>query len=167
MAYSEYQIREIKRYQEAVDEEVLEYVKAVLNGEKSVHHITVAFLSEQATEEIEHLTGKKVAGNRIVLDTNGIHHIDKRHGKNGKQDQSMSNPEDIARMGYVLMNYDEISYDGVTTTGYIDGEGNPSPMVKIKKKIDGTYYIIEAVNESKQKRNYVVTAYIAKQEKEQ
>ena len=28
--------------------------------------------------------------------------------------------------------------------------------------IDGTYYVVEAVNSSKKKRNYVVTAYISK-----
>ena len=78
----------------------------------------------------------------------------------------MKNVEDVARMGYVIMNYDEISYDEVMTTGYLDETGMPSPMIKISKKIDGTYYVIGAVNSSKKKKSYVVTAYISK-EKEQ
>lgn len=40
-------------------------------------------------------------------------------------------------------------------------------MIKISKRIDGTYYVVEAVNSSKKKRNYVVTAYISKQKIEQ
>ena len=76
----------------------------------------------------------------------------------------MKNVEDIARMGYVIMNYDEITYDNVTTKGYLDENGQPSPMIKLSKKIDGTYYVIEAVNASKKKRIYVVTAYINKKE---
>ena len=73
----------------------------------------------------------------------------------------MSDACDIARMGYVIMNYDEISYDGITTTGYLDEKGEPSPMIKMSKRIDGTYYVIEAVNSSKKKKNYVVTAYMS------
>lgn len=76
------------------------------------------------------------------------------------------NVEDIARMGYVIMNYDEISYDKITTNGYLDETGQASPMIRISKKIDGTYYVIGAVNSSKKKRSYVVAAYISK-EKEQ
>ncbi len=72
----------------------------------------------------------------------------------------MQNDKDIARKGYVIMNYDTITYDGITTTGFLDEEGNASPMIKISKRIDGTYYVIEAVNSSKKKKNYVVTAYI-------
>ena len=35
-------------------------------------------------------------------------------------------------------------------------------MIQISKRIDGTYYVIEAVNSSKKKKNYIVTAYISK-----
>lgn len=154
----------IKRYEEATDADVFDFVTGVMNGDDKLNYVTVAFLPEKAAQEIERLTGKKVEGSRVVLDINGIHHIENRHGKNGQQDQSMKNIEDIARMGYVIMNYDEITYDNVTTTGYLDENGQPSPMIKLSKRIDGTYYVIEAVNASKKKRIYVVTAYINKKE---
>ena len=32
------------------------------------------------------------------------------------------------------------------------------------KRIDGTYYVIEAVNSSKRKKNYVVSAFMSKAE---
>ena len=156
----------IRAYEESTDDEVKDFVKSVLDGEDKLNYITVAFLPDSAAKEIEELTGKKVNGSRVVLDINGIKHIENRHGKNGEQDHSMENADDIARMGYVIMNYDKITYSGVTTTGYLDEAGNPSPLVRFEKKIDGTYYIIEAVNASKKKRNYVVTAYISKKKEQ-
>jgi len=161
MGHTKEELEMIRKYEESTDIEVLEFVNGVLNGEDKLNYVTVAFLPQKAAEEIEKLTGKKVEGSRVILDINAIRHIENRHGTNGKQDQSMKKAEDIARMGYVIMNYDDISYDKITTTGYLDENGQPSPMIRISKKIDGTYYVIGAVNSSKKKRNYVVTAYIS------
>ena len=72
----------------------------------------------------------------------------------------MKDINDVARMGYIIRNYDEIQYDGVTTTAHPDENGEPSPMIAFSKRIDGTYYVIETVNEVRTKKNYVVTAYI-------
>lgn len=165
--HTEKELAIIEKYKASTDEEVLEFVKGVLNGEDRLNFITVAFIPDSAAAKIEELTGKHVEGSRVVLDINAIKHIDNRHGSNGQQDHSMENIEDVARMGYVIMNYDDISYDGITTTGYLDEQGNAAPMIKISKRIDGTYYVVEAVNSSKKKRNYVVTAYISKQKIEQ
>lgn len=77
----------------------------------------------------------------------------------------MKDLNDLARIGYVIANYDYLEYDGLTTSSYLDENGNPSPMVKMSKRIDRTYYVIEAVNSSKQKKNYIVSAYIRKSEK--
>lgn len=159
--HSDHDLNIMKKYEESTDTDVLEFVNGVLSGEDKLNYVTVAFLPEKAATEIEKLTGKKVEGSRVVLDINAIRHIENRHGKDGQQDQSMKNTEDIARMGYVIMNYDEICYEGIKTTGYLDEKGQPSPMIRISKRIDGTYYVIEAVNSSKKKRNYVVTAYIS------
>lgn len=157
----------IENYRQAVDEDVLEFVKEASSGAEARNYITVAFLSDDAAKKIYELTGKQVKGNRIVLDANAVRHIVNRHGSNGKQDQSMSDFDDMARIGYVLMNYDEITYDGKTTTGHQDESGQPAPLIKISKRIDGTYYIIEAVSAAKSKRNYVVTAYITRAKEKQ
>ena len=76
----------------------------------------------------------------------------------------MSDTADIARMGYVIMNYDEITYNGETSFNHIDEEGKPAPMVQFSKRIDGTYYVVQTVSEVKSKRNYIVTAYIKKKQ---
>ena len=154
------QERIMAEYENAVDPDVKSFVEDVINGNDRMNFITVAFLSGEASKRIEELTDKHVEGSRVVLDINAVRHILQRHGENGKADFSMKDIDDIARIGYVISNYDSIEYDGVTTTGYLDEKGEPSPMIKISKRIDGTYYVIEAVNSSKRKKNYIVSAFI-------
>lgn len=156
------QERVIAEYERSVDPDVKSFVEDVINGNDRMNFITVAFLSETASKRIEELTDKHVEGARVVLDINAVKHIIQRHGEQGKADSSMKNVDDIARIGYVISNYDSIEYDGITTTGYLDENGEPSPMIKISKRIDGTYYVIEAVNSSKRKKNYIVSAFISK-----
>lgn len=164
MDHTAQELKTIKEYQQAKDVEVQDFVDDVLSGKERLNYITVAFLSDEAAEKIKALTGKNVNGNRVVLDINAVRHIDSRHGKNGKQDQSMSDTADIARMGYVIMHFDEITYNGETSFNHIDEDGKPSPMVQFSKKIDGTFYVVQTVSEVKSKRNYIVTAYIKKKQ---
>ena len=152
----------ISDYQAAADGDVLDFINEAEGGSAVRKYVTVAFLSGDAAQRIKDLTGKEVDGNRVVLDINALRHIQKRHGKEGQQDHSMCDPNDIARMGYVIMNYDDISYDGKTTTGYTGEFGEPAPLVQISKRIDGTYYVIETASSQKNRKNYVVTAFIGK-----
>lgn len=157
--HTEGELEVIKKFQNAIDSEVFDFVKAVYQGDTPAP-ITVGFLTDQAAEEIEKLTGKSVYGNRIVLDDNGAMHIRNRHGEGGEQDESMANIENIARMGYVLANYDDIEFHNEYAAGYVDANGKLAPKIIISKKIDGTYYVVEAVSDAKKHRNYIVSAYI-------
>lgn len=155
----------MEEYEKSVDEDIYRFVRDVMDGDDRINCITVAFLTERAARDIEALTGKTVEGNRVVLDISAVKHIIKRHGENGEMDNSMRNIDDIARIGYVISNYDEIKYEGRTAYGYLDENSKPSPLVRLSKKIDGTFYVVEAVNSSKNKKNYVVSAYINKKKK--
>jgi len=95
------------------------------------------------------LTGLEKVGNEIVIDDNGIKHIEKRHGVNGEHDNSMSYTEDIARAKYVLDNYDEAFLSTEKSTGYSTKNGKPAPIVMFPKKLNGTYVIVEAVSDAK------------------
>ena len=74
----------------------------------------------------------------------------------------MADVEDVARLRYVLENYDSIEFEGKTSKNYRTKDGNRAPKVIFSKKIDGTYYVIEAVSDASKKRNYIVSAYIKK-----
>lgn len=67
MRHSKEEIQIINNYKKSVDPEVRNFVEKVYGGEH-VQPITVGFLTDRAAIEIEHLTGMKVYGNRIVLD---------------------------------------------------------------------------------------------------
>ena len=164
MEHTEQEKKIIDEYVAAVDTDVKLFVEGVLSGADRQNYVTVAFISPKAAEKIESLTGKRVCGNRVVLDRNAIRHIEKRHGVNGKQDQSMSDVDDIARIGYVIMNFDEITYNGDKSFNHIDENGQPSPMVQFSKKIDGTVYVVQTVSEVKSGKNHIVTAYIKKKQ---
>ena len=150
-------------YQNSVDKEIVKFVKDVLNHENKVKYITVGFISNSTSKELKKLTGKNVCGNRIVLDENAVLHINKRHGEKGVHDHSMKELDDLGRIGYVLANYDSLEYTGIKSYGYLDEEGKPSPVVLFKKRVDGVYYVAEAINSSSKNKCYIISAYIKKQ----
>lgn len=72
----------MKEYHNATDSEVIAFVEDILTGREVINYVTVAFLSSRAAIKIKQLTGKNVAGNRVVLDINAVKHIANRHGIN-------------------------------------------------------------------------------------
>ena len=101
----------------------------------------------------------------MQLESRAVEHILRRHGENGKADHSLRDMNDIGRIQYVLDHYDSMEYGG--TTGayrYQDENGKQvhSQTVKIKKKVNGTYFVIEAVPNTKKKTLYVLSAYMSK-----
>ena len=126
-------------------------------------------VTENQATDIKRLLGIDVNGFTNDINTNAIRHIEKRHGKNGKADSSMSNISDIARIGYVLKNYDdvEIAKDGldeVNSEEFRNSKDEPAPMLIFSKKINGTYYVAQAIPDSEYKKLWIVSAYISEKE---
>lgn len=151
--------RIIKSYEKSVDKEIYDFVIDVENG-REVLPLTVGFVSDKMALKIFELTGLTVLGNRIVLGADDVRHIIKRHGKAGKADHSMEDINDIARLSYVLSNYDVIEWDGGVSNHYKTKDGKRAPQITIKKRINGTYYVIEVVSDSSKNRNVVSTIYL-------
>ena len=80
----------------------------------------------------------------------------------------MANPEDLARIPFIIHNYDNIelltTHNGepVLSSEYRNSDDTPAKMLRMSKKINGVYYVVEAVPESKYKKIWVVSAYISK-----
>ncbi len=55
------------------------------------------------------------------------------------------------------------SYGSEAMVEFMDANNNPAPMVVYSKKINGTYYIGQAVPDSSYKKLWVVSAYIQKE----
>jgi hypothetical protein len=145
-------------YIKAIDREVFTFVCKTVNGE-IVSPITVGFVSEEMGNAIKELTGLDVVGNRILLTSDAVKHILKRHGELGDADNSMADYNDIARICYVLSNYDDIEYEGLSSRSLLTKKGSPAPHIVIKKRINGFYYVVEAISDGKMHTNTVVSAY--------
>ena len=140
------------------------------SGISRASNSSVQIVPHPATESQEQKDRNKFAdivgldkvGSKVVIDTNAVNHIDNRHGVNGQQDHSMSNIEDIARIKYVLDNYDEAMYNGDKSKGYVVSNGKPAPNLILSKKVDNHYYVIEAMCDGKSDKNYIASAFINK-----
>jgi hypothetical protein len=159
----------IDAYQNAVDENVLDVAQMYRENKNAKNQrIQVAEVTGQMVDDVRRLTGTDVSGYTVWADKTTFNHIEKRHGVNGEQDHSMANLNDVARMGYVVENYDSIDlvYDGkgqqVFSSRFRGSDGKPAPVFSLRKKINGTYYISEAIADNSWHKLWVETAYINK-----
>ena len=156
----------INAYQDSVDKDLVDYVQLVKeNPGKKLPRYPLNPVDDRAANDIQRLTGIDVRGNKTEIEPRTIEHILKRHGENGKANSSMRDVNDIGRIQYVIDNYDTMEHGG--TTGayrYQDSDGKQvhAQTVLIKKKVNGTYFVVEAVPDTKKKTLYVLSAYMSK-----
>ena len=112
------------------------------------------------------LTGLSKVGEKIIANKDTITHIEKRHGANGQTNKTMADINDIARLKYVIDNFDNAYLSCETTTAKRLSDGARAPKVIFSKKVNGTYLVVEAVSNSKSNTNLIVTAYFANNESE-
>ena len=157
----------IEAYKESTDESLKEVIEEHLQnpGTKFTRH-NISSVSPKQAAEISKLFGGDYSGFRNAINSNGIGHILSEHGPAGTTNHSMADINDIARMGWVLENYDTVSVatwpsgDQRFSTEFRDVNNNPAPMAVFSKKINGTYYVVEAVPDTKYKKFWVVSAYM-------
>jgi hypothetical protein len=155
-------------YVGAVNEELAQQVRRFRENPDSMKKsFELAMVdARQAADLQKILPGFDTTGYRQVIQPNEMRHIENRHGPRGKADHSMTHPEDIARIEYVLENYDEVQ-PILTKDGEIKGtkmahnaDRSPAPTVQYKKILNGTYYIVEAVPDNQSKTLKIVSTYI-------
>lgn len=152
----------IEAYKDSVDENLAQFYQYAKNDQRAGKY-TLNKVSERAADDIRNLTGQDVDGFKTTLDARQAWHINNDHGANGKSDQSMANDTDVARMQYVLDNYDNAAYGGTTDAYWepkANGKNRRSPVVVFSKKVNGTYYVVEATPVTKAQSVYVVSAYM-------
>ncbi|MCQ2439445.1 MAG: hypothetical protein MJ074_06760 [Oscillospiraceae bacterium] len=143
---------------------------AFSNGDQSARKMkkVLGDVSVRTAEMVSKETGVDVAGYRHMIDGSAVQHIEERHGAHGKADSSMALTDDLARVQYVIENADSASLtkdeNGVLRLSkqYRDKNNMPARMVTFAKKIDGTYYAVEAVPDAADKTLHIVSAYMQK-----
>ena len=157
----------IAEYQSSVDETIKDFIDEYLeNPNKGFSRKNISSVGERQASDAKSLLGGDYVGYKNAINSNAIKHILNEHGPNGAVDHSMSDANDIARVGYVLDNYDNVevveyaSGDQDFSREFRDKNNNPAPMLKFSKKVNGTYYVVEAIPESQYKKFWVVSAYM-------
>ena len=100
----------IDEYQAAVDDNlrvIVEGYKA--NPNRAFARHTISQVTERQAKDAENLLGGNYTGFTNAINSNGIKHILKEHGENGVVDHSMADVNDLARIAYVLDNYDTVN----------------------------------------------------------
>ena len=153
----------IDDYQKSVDEDLVKFYDEAGFDKKQSYSMKP--VSERAAKEILEITGNDVSGFKTTFDARQAAHIKKDHGADGKSDRSMADSNDVGRIQYVLDHYDSVE-DGGTTDAYWEtkenGKNRRARTVVFSKKVNGTYYVVEAAPVTKAKSLYVVTAYMQK-----
>jgi len=133
-----------------------------------MHFDFVNNINEKILNETQSILGFDISNYEIEINGESIHHIDRRHGEKGKQDQSMKNIHDMARAQYILTNADMVQQainskgEKATDSQYRDKNNNPSKILLFAKKINGTYCIALAAPESKKQTLHLKSMYFAK-----
>lgn len=154
----------------AVDKRIIDFVKKyeTLKNKNFKRKFTVDIskVDSKTAARIQELTGADVNGYTHSLSGNRYEHIKQRHGAEGKADHSMADITDLARIGYVLKNYDVLDLirdkngNPLESDEYKDKNNKRAKQIMYEKKIDGTYYVVEAVTDGAEGKIRITSAYI-------
>lgn len=150
----------IEEYQKSVDPDLVEYAEGVKNGAQVGKSYSFGSIPQRLQQDIRRLLQVDTFQYSNELTMDDTRHILKRHGENGVHDRSMRNLEDIGRISYVVENYDGIEKLPDITAAVSNADGTPAPMLKLRKKVNGTFYVVEAVPVSAAKRLRIISAYM-------
>ena len=150
----------IEEYQKSVDPDLVEYAEGVKNGAQVGKSYSFGSIPQRLQQDIRRLLQVDVSDYHNEVTRDDMLHILKRHGENGEHDSSMKNVEDIARIPYVVETYDDIALLPKRTRAVRNSDGSRAPLVLLKKKVNGTFFVAEAIPESTAKRLRIISAYM-------
>lgn len=166
--YTDDHQRVMEEYANAVDKDFLDYLSVeVKNPGIQAKPYTVARMSDKTAGMIKEKIGLDTTGWDVKIEPRMVDHIWKRHGENGEQDHSMADVSDIARIAYVLNDPDTLDETDKSKAyrenhPYLEGKTRAARSVLITKKVNGTYYVVEAVPNSNSNAAFIVSAYMNK-----
>lgn len=160
-----------REYANSVDENILAEAKKYHSDKGAEYNrIKVSDVSEKQAAEVERIVGVNVRGFTNNMDKTSFNHIEKRHGENGTQDNSMADLRDVARVGWVLENFD-YCFRTLGQNGKLKfssrnngANGKSAPLVTFGKRIDGVHYVSVTAVDNKYKKLWVETCFKSKKE---
>lgn len=129
------------------------------NGKFDYERFAVA--AGRMAEAVHGIVDIAVEGWPVMMQGNHVIHIEKRHGENGVQDKSMSNPEDFARIAFALRNFDAIARLP-DNPSYRTRTNAAAAQLEFRTRIDGTSVISTVVPDTSRKWMLITSARIEK-----
>lgn len=168
------EVQVMSEYRDAVDSRLLNWinrVKAAFDTDAqraSKMKLVLGEVQENTARAVSEACGVDASGYSHMIDGSAVRHIEQRHGENGVADTSMSDPEDLARVSYVLEHFDSctpiLENDGTPKVSkqYRDKQNRPAPLVQFMKRVDGYAFVVEAAPNSADQKLHIVSAYAQK-----
>lgn len=154
-----------EEYENAVDNDLLNFINSCINNPNPKATKVIGKPTQRHINDIKRLTGINTSDFDIVLDENLLRHILNGHGKNGASDNSMADIKHLARVGYIMKNYDDIDLayhkngKRVYSLHYRDSNNSQAPVLVMYKRINGYYVVSEAIVDCKRKKIAIETAF--------
>ena len=156
--------KRIADYQASTDVAAVRWRDEVLRldekaQKKSFFRFAVA--DARMAEAVHSIVGLTTDGWPIVMQGNHVVHIERRHGVNGAQDHSMSDPNDFGRIAFALLNFDSIARLP-DNPSYRTKDNNSSAQLEFRTRIDGTSVISTVIPDASRRWILITSARIEK-----
>ena len=156
--------KRIADYQASTDVAAVRWRDEVLRldekaQKKSFFRFAVA--DARMAEAVHSIVGLATDGWPIVMQGNHVVHIERRHGVNGAQDHSMSDPNDFGRIAFALLNFDSIARLP-DNPSYRTKDNNSSAQLEFRTRIDGTSVISTVIPDTSRRWILITSARIEK-----
>ncbi len=145
---------------------VIDMLEKIRSGQfKQNDKVFFGSVTPSVASKIKGLTGIDVSDFQVAIEARQLQHILSDHGPQGTTDHSMADDYNIAKMGHVVSNPDDIRLSGKTNAYTYTQEGKTrlADTVLYEKNIgENSYYVVQAVANTKKKTLYIVTAFEGK-----
>ena len=171
--HTEAERQRIADYQAAADSGIVAFVQKVRTLKNQKYRNSVRYpvsnVSAREASAVQEKTGINTEGFTNILTGSAVDHIEKRHGANGRADRSMSDLNDLSRVGYILENFDSADLlrneDGTPSVSDVwkNSDGSPAARMLFPQKVDGVYYTAVATPDSNAGVIAIESAFMSKE----
>ncbi len=158
------QLKIMEEYKNSSNAQIGIWADRKRSGQKSYKYLPVATVNNVVADLVQQRYGINIHGNSVGLNASSLNHIDNEH-VNNKSKSKIAN-EDLERIGYVLEHPDDVVLTDETTTATRTKDNQLAPKIVLRKRIDGHYYIVEAVTDAASGQDIVISAFIEEVGKE-
>ena len=149
--------RIIREYQNSVDPVLLDFY----NGQRpDLDHVNVGSLRGERAQAVSDILGFDVEGYTVEFTNDSRLHTRNEHDPSVNNNKDKITPEEVARIQYVIENFDDVKPGKRVHFAKNNRDGSPSKTIELKKRVNGTYVIIEAVPDTDARTATVITMRI-------